>query len=53
MEESDVMFPIQGHPMMRLDVGFSELPAELGFRASVVPLPEYTAVRAMNRAADE
>ena len=52
MDESDAVFPILGHPMWPKP-GFIELSTDLGFRASVVPLPEYTAVRAMNRAADE
>ncbi|XP_066329461.1 uncharacterized protein [Miscanthus floridulus] len=51
--EADVVFPIPGHPAMRPDAGFIELPAGLTFRDSVAPLPEHAAVRATNRAADE
>ena len=36
MEEFDTMFLILGHPTMWLDTGFVELPAGLGFWASVV-----------------
>ena len=53
MEESDAVFPILGHPAMRPDTGIVELPAGLGFRASVAPLPEHAAVRAANRIVDE
>jgi len=38
---------------MRPNAGFVELPVGLGFWASIVPLPEHTAVWAMNRTADE
>ena len=41
MEESDAVFSIPGHPVMWPDAGFIELPVGLGFRASVVPLPEH------------
>ena len=47
------MFPIPGHPVMRPEPGFIELPVDLGFRAFIVPLPEHATVRAVNRATDE
>ena len=47
------MFPILGHPMMRPDVGFIELPAWLVFQDSIAPLLEHEAMRAANRAVDE
>ena len=31
MNEFDTVFPISGHPAMRADAGFVELPARLGF----------------------
>ena len=51
--EADAVFPIPGHPVMRLDTGFIELPAGLVFRDSIAPLPEHAAMRAANRATDE
>ena len=53
MREANAVFPILGHPMMWLDMGFIELPAGLVFRDSVAPLLEHAAMRAANRAADE
>ena len=47
------MFPILGHPVMRPDAGFIELPVGLVFRDSVMPLLEHTAMRATNYATDE
>ena len=41
MDEFDDVFPILGHPMMRPEPGFVELPVDLGFRASIVLLPEH------------
>jgi len=38
---------------MRLELGFIELPANLGFWASVALLPKHVAMRAVNRAVDE
>jgi len=52
-DESNVMFPILGYPVMRPEPGFIELPMDLGFQASVTPLPEHAAVRAANRATYE
>ena len=52
-DESDAMFPIPGHPMMRPEPGFIELPVDLGFRASVASLPEHAAMRAATHATDE
>jgi len=49
----DAMFLILGHLVIRLKLGFLELPVDLGFLSSVVPLPEHAAVRAANRATDE
>ena len=42
------MFLTLGHPVMRPDTGFIELPVGLVFRDSIVPLPEHAAVRAAN-----
>ena len=53
MDESNVVFPIPGHPVMQPEPGFIELPVDLGFRASITLLPEHAAVRAANRAADK
>ena len=53
MDESDAKFPILGHPMMWLELGFIKLPADLGFWASVALLLEHAAVRAVNHAIDE
>ena len=53
MGEADTMFPILGHPVMRPDAGFIELPVGLVFRDSVAPLPEPAAVMATNRSMDE
>jgi len=53
MYKSNAMFPILGHPVMRLESGFIELPMDLGFRASVASLPEHAAMRATNHAVDE
>jgi len=53
MDEFNAMFPILRHPMMRPELGFIELPVDLGFRASITPLPEHATVRAANHAADE
>ena len=53
MGEPNAMFLILGHPMMRPDVGFIELPAGLVFWDSVVPLLEHVAMRVVNHAADE
>jgi len=53
MDKSDTMFPILGHPVMRLEPGFIELPTDLVFRASVAPLPEHVAMRVANHATDE
>ena len=53
MDESNTMFPILGHLVMRLEPGFIELPTDLGFQASIAPLPEHAAVRAANHAIDE
>ena len=47
------MFLILGHPVMRPDVGFIELPMGLVFQDSTAPLPKHAAVRAVNRAVDE
>ena len=52
-KETDTVFPIPGHPTMRLDTGFIELPMGMGFQASIVPLPEHAAVRAVNCTMDE
>ena len=52
-DESDAVFPITGHPVMRPESGFIELPVDLGFRASMASQPEHVAVRAANHAADE
>ena len=52
-KETDTVFPIPGHPTMRPDMGFVELPTGLGFRASIAPLPEHAAMRAVNCAADD
>jgi len=49
----DAMFLILGHLVIRLKLGFLELPVDLGFRASIAPLLEHMAERATNRAADE
>ena len=51
--EANAMFLISGHPMMRLDMGFIELPMGLVFRDSIAQLPEHVAVRAVNCAIDE
>ena len=51
--DADAMFSILGHPMMRPNAGFIELPARLVFRDSIVPLPEHVAVRVVNHAMDE
>ena len=42
--EADTMFLILGHPMMRPNVGFIELPAGLVFSDSIAPLLEHAAV---------
>ena len=52
-EESNTMFLIPEHPTMRPDVGFVELPAGLGFWASIALLPEHAAVRVANHATIE
>ena len=51
--EADAVFPISGHPVMRPDVGFIELPMRLVFWDSIMPLLEHAAVRATNHATDE
>ena len=51
--ESNAVFSIPRHLVMRPDAGFIELPVGLGFRASIAPLLEHAAVRAANHAADE
>ena len=51
--EADAVFPIPGHPVMRPDMGFIELPAGLVFRDSIMPLPEHAAMRTVNHAVDE
>ena len=38
-DESNAVFPILGHPVMRPESGFIELPVDLGFWASIAPLP--------------
>ena len=53
MEEADVMFPILGHPVMRTDAGFIELPVGLVFWDSIASLPEHAVMRATNGAMDE
>ena len=53
MGEGDAVFPISGHPMMRPDAGFIELPVGLVFQDSVALLLEHAAMRAVNRAMDE
>jgi len=52
-DESSAVFPISGHPVMRPEPGFIELPVDLGFRASVASLPEHAAMRAATHATDE
>ena len=52
-EEADAVFPILGHPVIRPDAGFIELPVGLVFRDSVTLLPEHAAMRAVNHAVDE
>ena len=47
------MFTILGHPVMRPDVGFIELPVELVFQDSIAPLPKHMAMRVANYAIDE
>jgi len=47
------MFPILGHPVMRPDMGFIELPVGLVFWDSIVLLPEHAAMRVANHATDE
>ena len=47
------MFPILGHPAMRPDAGFIELPVGFGFWAFIVPPLEHTVVRSTNHAIDE
>ena len=47
------MFLILGHPVMRLNAGFIELPAGLAFWGSIGPLLEHVAMRVVNHAADE
>ena len=51
--KADAMFPILGHPVMWLDMGFIELPVGLVFRDSIVPLLEHAAVRLVNCTVDE
>ena len=46
--EANAVFLIPGHPMMRPNMGFIELPVGLVFRDSVAPLPEHAAVRVAN-----
>ena len=53
MGEVNVVFPIPGHPVIRLDTGFIELSVGLAFWDSVAPLLEHAAMRATNRVVDE
>ena len=53
MGEADAVFPTLGHPVMRPDAGFIELPAGLVFQDSIASLPEHTTMRAVNHAMDE
>ena len=53
IDESDAVFPILGHPLMWPELGFIELPADLGFWASFAPLLEHVAMRAANHDIDE
>jgi len=52
-DESDAVFPIPGHPVTWAEPGFIELLVDLGFWASVTPLSEHAAMRAVNHATDE
>ena len=53
MGEADAVFLTPGHPVMRPDMGFIELPAGLVFQDSITPLLEHAAVRVANHAMDE
>ena len=53
MDESKAVFLILRHPMMWPNAGFVELPARLGFWASVALLPEHAVMRLANHAIDE
>ena len=53
MDKSDAVFPIPGHPVTWAEPGFIELLVDLGFWASVTPLSEHAAMRAVNHATDE
>lgn len=53
MEESDIVFPISGHPTMWPNMGFVELPVGLGFRASIASLPDHAAIRVVNHTVDK
>ena len=53
MDEFDALFLIPRHPVMRPKPDFIDLPVDLGFQASVEPLPEHVAMRVVNRATDE
>ena len=51
--ESNAVFSIPRHLVMRPDAGFIELPVGLVFRDSITPLLEHAAMRAANHVTDE